>query len=148
MAITGANGSGTINSIGLWPTITVNGITYTGGNGGEASGGTLQKDMANNANGFTFVTYLGESDGNNLITAGGAALTYCGVPFSHTAIQEGSYTFWGYEHMYYLDPSFASFADAFATKIAGTTVTDSGLDGATMNVQRGPDGGLVTAIYF
>lgn len=152
--ISGANGSGTLNSLVLWPSITVNGIVQDVGNGGENSGGTLQKDLSNlNPNHINLVSYLGESDTKNLLTAGGSILTYVGVsasPTAHNPFIEGQYTFWGNEHLYYLtsaSSTVSTFGDNLATKISGTTVGDSGIANSAMNVSRGPDGGVVSENY-
>ncbi len=48
------------------------------------------------------VGYLGSADATGIPgTAGCTFLTYNGVPYSPANIQNGSYTFWSFEHMYY-----------------------------------------------
>ena len=51
--------------------------------------------------------------------AGGAhTLNYNGVPYSAAAIQEGQYTFWSYEHLYYYPGAAqANIAKAIAAQI-------------------------------
>jgi hypothetical protein len=65
--------------------------------------------VANAAPGFTvgtstayIVSCLGTSDAATAITAGAFGLSYNGVPFSIAAVEEGQYSLWGYEHLYYL----------------------------------------------
>jgi hypothetical protein len=70
--------------------------------------GTSLTFSANKASGNSgasyFVGYLGLSDAKNAVGASPAAtaLTYNGVPFSYTAVANGSYSFWTYEHCYRL----------------------------------------------
>jgi hypothetical protein len=86
------------------------------GNYGQSSGGTLAKSItfnfsgatdstANGGTGFTAIAYLGFSDAATALagTGGGVAvteLTYNGVPFSTTNIENGTYNFWGNEFCY------------------------------------------------
>jgi hypothetical protein len=62
------------------------------------------------------ISYLGVSDGNK-ITSGnavnGTALTYNGVSFSTSNVANGNYSFWAYEHEYYL--TGAPVATAYGT---------------------------------
>lgn len=86
------------------------------GNYGQSSGGTLAKSItfdftsatdstANGGTGFTVISYLGFSDAVTALagTGGGVAateLTYNGIPFSTTNIENGTYNFWGNEFCY------------------------------------------------
>jgi len=65
-------------------------------------------------------------------------------------IRNGSYTFWGYEHLFWVDGSRTGDLDTFVTALLGTNGLDNatnlgnaGLQISTMNVSRGDDGGLV-----
>ena len=100
----------TITALALYPIQTINGVsTGVVGNSGESSGSTLRtyltKTLTSSAyqNGETgpsyMITYLGVSDFNQVSGSGAVALNWNGVPFSQTAIMNGQYTFWGYEHI-------------------------------------------------
>ena len=82
-----------------------------------------------------FVGYLGWSDGYGLTSPGnvagvadgangpstGAPLTYNGVTASVANIENGLYTFWGYEHMYYLTSGTNAIG---SNKSAADTIAD------------------------
>jgi hypothetical protein len=86
-----------------------------------------------------FIGYLGWADGYGLTnpsagTSNGYPLAYNGVTAGVPAIQNGSYTYWGYEHCYYLTSgsnaigSNQSVADGIADDVFntyGTTFTPS-----------------------
>ena len=101
-----------------------------------------QGSLANDGSGFAaenagnsfFIGYLGISDAGNFVTpststpggsnspssvTGGTSLSYNGVPYSTVNVQSGAYTFWSYEHMYYL----GSGSNAITT--AQKTVADT-----------------------
>lgn len=69
------------------------------------------------------VGYLGISNVSGV--TGGKVLNYNGVPFSETNVQNGTYTFWNYEHNYYLTTAFngnpISFGDTGSTQAAGSS---------------------------
>ena len=103
--------SGTITSLALYPAKPINGINYPAGDGGESSGSSLRaylpdavtaaaaQKVDSTLTGGYLVTYLGVSDFNAVSGSGAVPLKYSGVAESQTAIEEGSYTFWGYEHL-------------------------------------------------
>ena len=72
----------------------------------------------------------------------GKELSYNGVAYSLGAVQEGSYTFWGYEHMYY--PTGYTNSTIVDTIAAQLYSTDAAVLPASMNVSRSSDGGNVT----
>jgi len=133
----------TINSLQLCPTETVDGITLSSPQGGYSSGGSLSKALDSVwPSGSNGVTYLGASDANNAEDIGtsatfdngaGAAkaLTYNGVAATTNNIETGLYTFWGYEHIYYLaTDANAAEIDAIATTIAGQgDITEANIGG-------------------
>lgn len=129
-----------------WPVSVVNGITFAEGNGGYSSGGTLVTTMIKTTaalNGY-YVSYLGLSDATNAIAGGAVELKYNGVSYSLTNIQEGLYTFWGYEHLMYkstLATVKKTVANTLATQIKNV---DSPILLSTMKVIRLTDGGAVT----
>lgn len=112
-----------------------------GGHGGYAGGGDVASVLStpvdqNNigGSGFAgensgkvyFIGYLGISDsgafGNATKVTGGQALTYNGVIASTAGVQNGSYSFWSYEHMYYLS-SLSTTAKNIINPIANSIAT-------------------------
>jgi hypothetical protein len=168
----------TVTTQARYPITTVDGIsTAPLGNGGESSGGTLRGYLleqiassvytngsslnsggeggGSNFTGGYYATYLGTSDAANVLpptVSGSLAATelqYCGVPYSATATEEGSYTFWSYEHMY-LNPNIGTNSNAFAqaliSQIEGEpagSLSNAGLPTSSMRVSRAVDGGAV-----
>ena len=97
---------------------------------------------------MTFLAWLGLNDAATSITNGATGLTYEGVDYSPTAVYEGSYTLWGYLHLYF--PSPVGSETAFRTSLTGasglgnaTVLGTNGLRFADMIASRGSDGGLV-----
>src|SRR5450432_1750422 len=133
----------------LFPVATINGITEPLGDGGYSSGGDLSNGIANTSSGDTsFVTYLGLSDATTAVSNGAHALSYNGTPYSQTAVQEGDYTFWGYEHLLYRDSTVATVknvADKLALQIFNTDAPAPHYN--DMRVSRAVDGGVVTQLY-
>lgn len=156
--------SGSITSITPYPTVNVNGFSTTAdGNSGESSGGTLAGYMGNNfdpaaADPFGFgqftsaflVGYLGVSDAATAVTAGGVALRWNGVDFSAAAVKEGSYTFWGIEHIMW-QSSLAGAKLTFANNLKSAILTADPTPNvklSDMQVTRAKEGALITAKYF
>lgn len=133
----------------LYAQQTVNGIVFPPGEGGEKSGGTLAGASKMGKTGLTksYVGYLGIGDAPTLVGLGGATLTYNGISYSLTAVEEGQYTFWSYEHLFYksgLNGTPLTFADNLVTQLS--TLDASPLLSA-MKVTRAVDGGVITADY-
>ncbi|MBA3960998.1 MAG: hypothetical protein H0X40_03735 [Chthoniobacterales bacterium] len=149
---------GTIDHLTLWPAGSVNGIPYGPGNGGYSSGGQLAAAINNfpPANSL-LVGYAGISDADanitNIATTGATELSYNGVtlgkPENPLLIQEGAYTFWGYEHLYYRDSTAGvvkTVADTLALDIFNT---DAPLPHySDMQVTRSTDGATVVQKYL
>lgn len=133
----------------IWPAGSVNGVPYGIGNGGYNSGSELTGGIANATNGNTaFITYLGLSDATTAIGNGAHELNYNGIHYSQTAVQEGQYTFWGYEHLYYRDSTPAgikSIADKVALQIFNIDAPAPHYN--DMRVSRSIDGGTVTQLF-
>jgi hypothetical protein len=133
----------------LFPVATINGIVEPLGDGGYSSGGDLSNGIANTSSGNTsFVTYLGLGDATTAIGNGAHALSFNGIPYSQDAVQEGQYTFWGYEHLYYRDTTVAAVktvADKLALQIFNTDAPVPHYN--DMRVSRTIDGGVVTQLY-
>jgi hypothetical protein len=133
----------------------ITGTTFVGDNG-FSSGGSVAASLnrpvsgADDANGvpYVFVGYLGKSD-TATATSGstpGVALTYNGEGNSNTNIQNGAYTFWSYEHLYYRSGFSGVKKNAIDLISNQARVTDgiqSGTLLSTMNVSRSIEGGLV-----
>jgi len=149
-------------------TVTDLGLTFTGGNGGEASGGNLGKYLSRQFQSGLgcAISYLSTGDATTAINGtnasgngfqGGAAfLNYCGVGILSTSgtgqtvttnlapIQNGSYTFWGYEHMLYA-PAIGTAQKTIGNKIASAIYnTTAAVFLSSMNVSRPGDGGQVS----
>jgi len=158
----------TITSFVPTPSGTVNGITVNTFNNGFSSGGTLAKafgctvsaaaTVAGKAGtpGVTMVGYAGSNDADaNALPAGGIELAYNGVTLgklsdynTSTALTEGLYTFWGYEHVYYrsaaVGTAVQTVADAVAAKIHDV---DAVVRLSSMKVKRTGDGLTVKQTY-
>lgn len=135
--------SGVITALAPYPQQVVNGITFTEGNGGESSGGTLAGYFGNVSNLGYIISYVGSGDAPGAINAGAKELTYNGVAYSDAAIKDGSYTFWCYEHVLYpqtLATAKKNLANTMADRIA-TTYAPIKL--TEMNCSRSADGGVV-----
>jgi hypothetical protein len=162
--------SGTeVTSQALYPVQTINGIsTQFPGNGGESSGSTLRgftnrtlseaayKAASATATAGYYVTYMGTQDAAAVLGAAtlpAVSLKWHGVDFSTTAVQEGQYTFWGYQHLQYR-PGLAGEKLTFATTLANQIKNTSAATLAPnvklsdMKVSRVADGGIVSANYF
>jgi len=158
-----SGGSTTITGQEFVPQDTVNGITYAAGNSGYNSGGDLAAAMkatgSFTAVGGYYVTYLGLSDAYTAEHGGATDLTYNGVAYSTNAVQEGQYTFWGYEHLDYrtgytapgktvanLIANKIYYQDADAIPATGNPVAP-GIRAIYMNVERSTDGGTIYNNY-
>jgi hypothetical protein len=170
--------SATISKFVQWPIETINGVsTGTTGNSGYASGGDLSKAMrapttdpvsvvsggthSYAAADLTRIAYLGTGDADsNLLNApagtAGVELAYNGVTLGNvggdyntvTALTEGKYTFWGFEHVLYNASTIAAAVQTAADKLA-TQIhdTDATVRLSSMKVTRTTDGANVTNNY-
>jgi hypothetical protein len=143
------------------PVDTVNGITYPVGDSGYNSGGDLAAAMKSTGSfaavGGYYVTYLGLPDAYTAENGGATDMTYNGVAYSPTAVEEGQYTFWGYEHLDYLSSyggNGKTVADLLAAKILNQDASvippgsvAPGILLGSMNVQRFTDGGPISNLY-
>ncbi len=155
----------------LYPVQTINGVsTQFPGNSGESSGGTLRgnlnktldasaysvNDSNANATAGYYMSYLGTSDAATTLasaTKPAVSLKWNGVEFSTLAVQQGQYTFWGYEHLMYRS-GLANEKLTFATNLknqilntaAGTLAPNVKL--SDMQVSRTTDGGILGTTYF
>jgi hypothetical protein len=106
------------------------------GDFGFSSGGTLAKTMGANttaasdqitgSTGFSVIAYLGYNDAVTAIGAGATELTYDGVAFSPTAVEQGQYTFWGNEFVSHSPTADAEAVSTWTLLGATTGVTAFG----------------------
>jgi len=147
-----------VASQGFVPPTTVNGVSYPADDSGYSSGGDLAAALsatgsstAAGINGF-YAGYVGLSDAATAEAGGASDLSYNGVPYSTNAVQEGQYTFWGYEHMYWRS-GFSGNPYTVANLIANELLTNDsavisggvapGILLQNMNVSRDGDGAPV-----
>ena len=128
------------------------------GSQGYASGGNVATAMsiAGSANGTSTNTlggtnwyalcYVGIPDSGSVVSGGGAILTYNGVAYTPANVQNGSYTFWGYEHVMGVEgisgDALTVYNDIANKLLTGNfeTASGAGFEVSTMNVSRATDG--------
>ncbi|MGI9087093.1 MAG: hypothetical protein ACR2HH_05030 [Chthoniobacterales bacterium] len=163
----------TITALAKYPITTINGVsTGSLGNGGESSGSSLRgftnkvltasayQTEDGSANGGFLLTYLGVSDATTVLPGGSGAgaapaveLSFNGVPFSTNAVQQGSYSFWGYEHVLYRSTQGGiqkTFGDNLSNQILSLSTASLSPNVAIsdMAVQRGGDGSPISPVYL
>jgi hypothetical protein len=165
--------NGTVTDLNEYPQSVVNGVTYKTGDGGESSDGSLRVYLTDTVSQnavqevdptFTgvgyLVTYIGVSDFNAVSGNNGpaVALNYNGVAESQTAIEQGSYTLWGYGHIAYKSNLGDGNTGGPAVKLTFATDLKNEIINATsqslspnvslsdMQVQRFADGGTVSSL--
>ncbi|MEI9898586.1 MAG: hypothetical protein WDN28_33210 [Chthoniobacter sp.] len=141
-------------------------LTTDGGTLADVSGIVSAQSIAGKF--AYFIGYLGTSDA----AVGGNAvqLSYNGVPFTEANVDNGKYSFWGYEHMFYLsslggdaktaadaiaDEIFSTDADVNNNNGGGTSVhgtsgniLQSGLlFNANVRVQKSVEGAVITSNF-
>ena len=144
-----------INFVGsplLW---TTNGAgTYVVTNG-LPSGGLLRNVVKGKSDA---IGYMGLSD-FNAISAFATSIPFNGVGFSHTNVNTGSYSLWGYEHMVNkaggLSAQKSAVRDAIKAAITNpgfqqtNTLYNVNFSSLTdMHVERGADGAVPTSLDF
>jgi hypothetical protein len=156
----------TIGGLNGVPNETIDGYTQNNANGGYNSGGNLATAVSTTfAPGTTntvLVTYLGASDAKSALTASGTNRTpayqlgYNGTTFLVTPasttnsnlIYYGRYTFWGYEHLYYVTSHVSGLTGStgIAAQLENTLIggadqlSSNGVTFAGLKVQRSDDG--------
>jgi hypothetical protein len=107
-------GGATMTNFDVWPSVTLDGVGFNSGDSGFANGPDLafainQTPAASgDNNGYLpgiFVTYLSVGDAAFGPTGGNNSLSYNGVPCTVNNVVNGMYSFWSYEHMYWLKTS-------------------------------------------
>lgn len=144
---------GVITDLEPWPAQITDGTSYPSGHEGYSSGGgvagALNTPGAQTAtnNAADMIGYLGITDAASVTT--GRTLSYNGVTYTPTAVFEGQYTFWAYEHVYYRSSYVApgkTVADQIAAQIhnVAADTTASGLLVTSMHFGRTKEGAAVT----
>jgi len=134
--------------------------TNSVGDAGYSSGGNvaaalagIQSAGATDSNGspFIFVGYVGKSDTKTAVAGGATVLSYNGVTYPYTSsdavVQNGAYSFWSYEHIYYksgLSTGQVALAKDIGNQLRTVDVAQSGISIASMNVSRSIEGGTVS----
>ena len=155
---------GHITALACYPRTTINGVdTQVCGNSGESSGSTLRNFLTNivdqtavnnvdpgYTNGGFMMTYLGVADYNS-VSATAVKMRYAGNDFSQSNVEEGQYTFWGYEHLDYkssLSGVKLTFANNLTAHIQSETsgTLNPNVALSDMQVQRFSDGGTVSSL--
>ena len=131
-----------------WPNDTGHGGYVSGGDVAKVIGtGVTQSSVAaaakalipEDTNGVYFMGYISIADAGGYIQPGatlseatdaytvygGTCLTYNGVAYSQTAVNNGSYSFWSYEHMYYPDGNGTLPAIGTNQQTIADTIADS-----------------------
>jgi len=127
----GYNSSGVLTNGPVEAVSTAGGIVEIFNDGFDSGSGVsaeLQCDEANakDSAGFQLMLlgYVGISDGNSAIAAGARSLTLNGVPENDATVENGTYSFWGHEHLYGT-VSESSAVQTVAHALGGTTAVES-----------------------
>jgi hypothetical protein len=164
-----------VSSLAKYPVTALNtepGIVWnTTGHSGYASGGNVASALeatensaalpaftgqsSENTGGSYLIGYVGATDANSAIKAGGHALSYNGVPLlsyngttseNLAAVQNGQYTFWTYEHVYRLasisSTTLGNIADGIADNVY-LTDADVASDGTHQGTSGSIAGGIL-----
>src|SRR5260221_10213587 len=136
----------------LWPAVLLNTINYPRGDSGYNGGGPLAAGINVSHSGGRptyknwFLTYFGINDAATVTT--GTIVQFNGNTYSSSAVENGTYTYWGYEHLFYR-ASFSgngkTAADQIAANVTSTTASISGILRSAMTVHRTKDGGPILA---
>lgn len=120
-------------------------VTFTGG-GGTGASATPVIDAAGVITGVTITNPgTGYTTAPTVAFRGGATLTWNGVPYSPTAVNEGQYTFWSYQLLYHrAGYTNAPLAAQLAARILNFDASVSGTKLSDMKVERTVEGGDVT----
>ncbi len=120
-------------------------ISFSGG-GGSGAAATAVVNAAGVITGITVTSGgSGYTSAPTVAIRSGAALKWNGYDYTPSAVREGQYTFWSYEHLLYRSGyAQSAIADQLAAQIKNTDASTSGILLNTMNVGRPVEGGDVT----
>jgi len=151
-----ANASGVITNVAAYPAETLLGQSFAAGQSGYSSGGLVAGALnasgsnggLNTGNKGWLVGYAGVSDASSVTNGTAGVMTYNGVAYSPTAVENGQYTFWGYEHQFYnnnLSANTLTVLNALQTTLSTTDPTPSGgIALSAMTVGRTQEGAPVS----
>lgn len=120
---------------------------------GLTSGGTVAKNIAG---GTQAIGYVGLADFAT-ITSVATALSYNGIPYSHSAVASGMYPIWGYEHLVSkigMSANQQTLRDKLVGSITNAAYQSSAIYSnsfvrlSDMQVRRGADGGTISSLVF
>ena len=134
---------------------TLLGQSFSAGQSGYSSGGTVagvlnatgSNAATNSGNKGWLVGYLGVSDAAGVTNGTATQLTYNGVAYTPAAVENGQYTFWGYEHLYFnnnLAADVVTAVNAIESSLTTTDPSPGGIPLASMTVGRTQEGAPVT----
>jgi hypothetical protein len=157
--VSGADTADNYASVPLAPAEKVpsTGIWALAGNSGYAKFGTasgqnglLLAITSTPPSGAFFVTYLNVADSAEATAANAQVLTYNGNTQSAGAVEEGQYSFWGYEQLF-APSTLSGNAATVASALEGSwtlTVANGGISLSSLNVQKSVDGGIISGTYY
>ena len=140
-----------ITGAALWPKQTLNTINYEVGASGYNSGGLVAAAVVVPHSGSFptykpwILSYLGINDASHVTD--GTALKFNGVAFSTANVENGTYLYWGNEHLFYrnsLSGNTLTYAGLLVTDVTKVTASISGVAYSTMKVHREKDGGTIS----
>jgi len=139
-----------ITGAALWPGYTLNTIAYAVGDEGYNGGGSLAGAVKVSHSGSAptyanwFLSYLGVNDAATITD--GIVVKFNGTLFSNANVENGSYKYWGNEHLFYrtsLSGVTLTVAGLLVNDIKTNTAGVSGIAYANMKKHREADGGKV-----
>jgi hypothetical protein len=147
---------GQITGAALWPaTGSVDSIPSPLGDSGYNSGSLVGEAIAETS-AYTnwLIAYVGLNDGvtalgntnNFVLEFNSGSLTYSDGTWDVSGVEDGSYTFWGYEHLDYLSSLSGdqlTVAQDIGSEILSATAIVSGVEISSMTVHREYDGGPI-----
>jgi hypothetical protein len=139
--------SGVLTVGAITPITSAGGIVSVGNDGfdsGSSVATELSCDAASAKDQFGYqiilIGYVGISDGNTATGNGASVLTLNGVPENDETVENGTYSFWGHEHLYGTASEDAA-VQAVGHALGGTTAIES-FGGSTPNGALENAGGL------
>lgn len=142
-------GIGAFSSVNQYQINTQNTLVFLGNGGvsGSALKTYVSSALSGGLAGDYVVAYMGGSDASGAVTGGATELAYNGTSYAGdaTKVQNGSYSFWGYEQFLYrpsLPATEKGIADTLAAQIKALDTVLAG-----MRAQRTADGGLITPTF-
>ena len=147
-----------------WPDENINGIPATSGNSGYGWGPDVGYALGSDDSDFVdenglewagnggLIGYVSTGDAKNAYQNGGKGVqcTFNGVAATTPNVQQGLYSMWTYEHLYYRTPvlpdtrPIGTIADALAADAAADT---GNIQVSSMNAARTAEGGKVSAVH-